>query len=214
VHARPATKASASARSPRTRTCSSVNQARPKSMPTGRAVARLGTEREGRSAYVCKRSSPMGRSRPTHRTMHGQRFIVETVWLTRIYVLFFIRTSQPTPPRSNTALECSNRASASDRIPGGWYPRARDRSRLGGRPDVVPRAVSREVRVTPPGVGTDCMAIGSPNRSPEFTRATGVEGRRRSTCRSRGRGRSPRSRARPRFSWGLRVASSDPCPRS
>ena len=41
--------ASALARWPRTRTCSSVNQAQPKSTPTGRAVARLGTERQDAS---------------------------------------------------------------------------------------------------------------------------------------------------------------------
>jgi putative transposase len=54
VQALAATAASASARRPRARTCSSVNQARPKSTPTGRAVAQLGTGRERRKPLTSR----------------------------------------------------------------------------------------------------------------------------------------------------------------
>src|SRR6266508_3997233 len=64
VQTHTATAASASARRPRTRTCSSVNQARPKSTPTGRAVARLGTERRDASRLRLQRSSPIKEESP------------------------------------------------------------------------------------------------------------------------------------------------------
>jgi hypothetical protein len=71
VRALAATAASASAQGPGTRTCSSVNQARPKSTPTDALGRGSALSAKTQAAYVGN-VRPTIRSRPTHRTTHGQ----------------------------------------------------------------------------------------------------------------------------------------------